>query len=95
MPRRSYHTLSSLLLSLQGFEVVIELKNDVELKGILEEVDAGMNITLLDVVQVVGGDSNLRSTFDIMFVAGRTIRYVHIPDAINVIENLKRHVNIY
>ena len=33
--------------------------------------------------------------FDMMFVSGRHIRYVHIPDHINVSEELEKHVYIF
>lgn len=46
-------SLAVVLASLQGVQVVIELKNDVEISGIIEETDSNMNLTLNQVKQVL------------------------------------------
>jgi hypothetical protein len=45
-------SLAVILASLQGVQVVIELKNDVEITGTIEETDSNMNLTLNQVKQV-------------------------------------------
>jgi small nuclear ribonucleoprotein (snRNP)-like protein len=45
-------SLAVVLASLQGAQVVIELKNDVEITGTIEETDSNMNLTLNQVKQV-------------------------------------------
>ena len=45
-------SLAIVLASLLGEQVVIELKNDTEVTGTIEETDTNMNLTLNDVRQV-------------------------------------------
>ena len=94
--------MSSILKSLLGEGVVVELKNDsgmcsdylhyisyAEVKGILDEVDAWMNLTLVQATQTTAlGES---CDLDIAFVKGVTIRYVHISEKIN----MRTHVTSY
>ena len=45
-------SLAVVLASLQGVQVVIELKNDNEITGTVDETDSNMNVTLQNVRQV-------------------------------------------
>lgn len=45
-------SLAIVLASLLGVQVVIELKNDTEVTGTIDEADSNMNLTLHDVRQV-------------------------------------------
>jgi LSM domain len=45
-------SLAVVLASLQGVQVVIELKNDDEVTGTVDETDSNMNVTLHNVRQV-------------------------------------------
>ena len=45
-------SLAVVLASLLGVQVVIELKNDTEVTGTIDEADSNMNLTLHDVRQV-------------------------------------------
>eukprot|EP01032_Pedospumella_encystans_P024922 gene24922-28172_t len=42
-------SLAILLVSMQGTNVVIELKSDIEVSGVIEDTDPGMKVTLSDV----------------------------------------------
>lgn len=44
-------SLSILLTSLQGVKVTVELKSDIEVTGVIEDVDKDMNILLRNVTQ--------------------------------------------
>lgn len=46
-------SLAIVLASLLGEQVVIELKNDTEVTGTIEETDTNMNLTMNDVRQVI------------------------------------------
>jgi small nuclear ribonucleoprotein (snRNP)-like protein len=94
MPRREpsiQRCLGILLVSLQGEEVTIELKNDIELIGIIEEADENMNVTLHDVKQIFPNGS-IRN-LEITFVNGTNIRYVHIPSRIHAVKHLGSYVS--
>lgn len=45
-------SLAILLRSLSGSRVVLELKNDCEISGVVDECDEGMNTVLVDVTIV-------------------------------------------
>lgn len=85
-----HQTISILLLGLVGNEVLVELKNDLEFRGILEEVGgSSMDIQLSSVIvtRPLHDGRGGRSTgehLDNMFVKGSSIRYVHIPDNLNI-----------
>lgn len=95
MPKepRIQRCLGILLVSLQGEEVTIELKNDIELTGVIEEADENMNVTLHNVQQVFS--NGYQRNMDIAFVNGATIRYVHIPSRIHAVKHLGNYVRNY
>ena len=109
--KRGPKTLIVVLKSLMDMEFVIEMKNDTEILGVLDQVDDGMKSVLstsaLSCVSLTVR-SHVRScimhnatqttskgevqTFDLIYVLGRMIRYVHIPDHVDIVENLNRYV---
>lgn len=46
-------SLAILLKSLSGVRVTVELKNDTEVTGVVDEVDDGMNVILADAFLIV------------------------------------------
>ena len=71
-------------------KVVIEMKNGVEISGIIEECDSNMNLTIHDVRQVsLKGDVK---NMDVAFVNGSSILYVHLPPG-NIRKHVKDHVS--
>ena len=84
-------TLCVLLASLQGSAVVIELKNDTEVWGVVESVDSYMNV-VLSAVKEVRPDGRVMECNSIDIVA-RSIRYVHIPPEINCTQQLVLYSN--
>lgn len=73
-----------------GQEVVVELKNDSEVRGVVEESDRGMNISMRNVRQV---DANgTVAEFDFLVVNGPSIRYVHISPFLNVSSHITSHI---
>lgn len=46
-------SLAIVLASLQGVQIVIELKNDNEVTGTVDETDSNMNLTLYNVREVI------------------------------------------
>ena len=84
-------SLALLLVSLVGNRLVVELKNDVEVTGILEESDENMNMTMQNATQVFpNGDVR---ELEVVFVNGSQIRYVHIPPAIKAAKHLNEYVS--
>ena len=82
-------TLAIMLASLQGTRVVLELKNDVEVYGLIDEVDSTMAVTLVSVKEIFPS-GNVKES-DVLHINGKAIRYVHIPPEIKPVS----HVNNY
>ncbi|CAM9783767.1 unnamed protein product, partial [Laminaria digitata] len=113
-PNPLERTLAILIQSMRGRKVVVEMKNDVEISGILEETDASMNFAvkrnakyaqctvcsdssredgLLSMVGVRQTNPNgLVRKMEMALVQGKMIRYVHIPDEVDAISNLQKHM---
>ncbi|CAM9505726.1 unnamed protein product [Ectocarpus sp. 12 AP-2014] len=129
-------TLAILIQSMRGNKIVVEMKNDAEISGILEETDRNMKATtvclatygltcsrarpaprqdrrilktgisflcvdqerlmihhglsMVDVRQT-NPDGSVRK-MDVVLVQGKMIRYVHIPDKVDAISNLQKHM---
>lgn len=75
-------SLGFLLMALQGQEIVVELKSDAEIRGIVEEGDWGLNVVLRDVTSTSPEGVQLR--FESLLVAGRSVRFIHIPPHLNM-----------
>eukprot|EP00904_Undaria_pinnatifida_P004726 jgi/Undpi1/14254/HiC_scaffold_9.g03903.m1 len=75
---------------MRGQKVVVELKNDVEISGVLEETDRNMNLSMVGVRHT--NPNGLVRKMDMALVQGKMIRYVHIPDEVDAISNLEKHM---
>lgn len=74
----------SFFKTLVDQEVTVELKNDIEIKGVLKSVDQYLNLKL-DNITTVNDDQypHLRAAKN-LFIRGSTVRYVHIsPNAVD------------
>lgn len=77
---RTHRTLAVLLESMRDYFMVFELKNETEVSGILYDVDANLNVNLVD-AQLK--DRNGRSQrLDTIYINGSTVRYVRLPDKV-------------
>lgn len=100
-----YRCLGIVLESLKGQEVTVELRNNNEISGIVDECDCNMNLTLLNAVRkniracnVVHEDSErdddegheLQATF----IKGTSIRYVHLPDKLNMRNQVSHRLQV-
>ena len=83
-------SLAVVLCGLQGHRVVMELKNDVEVTGVVESADANMNTTLRDASQVSPDGTVV--AMDVAFVQGSTVRYVHIPPAVPIVKHVEQYM---
>lgn len=71
-------------------EVVVELKNDSEVRGLVEFCDPSMNLTLYQVEQTLATGEIHR--YDRMHVQGPKIRYVHIAKHIKTSSLISSHM---
>jgi small nuclear ribonucleoprotein (snRNP)-like protein len=79
-------------VSLQGFEIAVEMKNGIEVIGILEECDKNMNLTMHRARQV--NSKGEVKDMDVAFVSGSSILYVHMSPSIDCRKNLNNYVRI-
>jgi len=82
-------TLAFVPMSMISREIVLELKNDCEVRGIVVEADRFMNITLSGVVSSSLSGQSMR--FDEMHIKGTTIRYIFMPNDMD----LRKHASEY
>lgn len=79
----SERTLVCLLQALQGHRTTVELRNESSAEGVIKNVDGFMNISMSDVkFSKQSGQEVL--DFPTMFIQGKQIRYVQIPDFIDM-----------
>nr|XP_026485085.1 U7 snRNA-associated Sm-like protein LSm10 [Vanessa tameamea] len=83
-----YHnTLLCLVKSLQDKNITVDLRNDSYVCGQLTSVDGYMNISMSKAVYCDSQENEYY--FDNLFVQARNIRYVHIPETISILGNIK------
>lgn len=84
--------LTCFIQSLQGSRVVVELKYDTIIRGILTSVDDHSNLLLENVFsQPLQG---AKQRIAVLFVKSRHIRYIHLAsnlDPFELVENHRRH----
>ncbi|KAL3672065.1 hypothetical protein V7S43_002729 [Phytophthora oleae] len=90
--QRKPRSLLLLLKSFVGLRVRIDLKNDSVLEGVVQEVVQDMDFTLLDACETKPNGNKLM--LDEVFVMGKTVLYVHIPDRINISQHLQQYTRM-
>ncbi|XP_026156979.1 U7 snRNA-associated Sm-like protein LSm10 [Mastacembelus armatus] len=75
-----------LLQGLQGEVTTVDLRNESTAQGRVVNVDAFMNIRLEEVLYR-DWRGNLTQLQD-LFVTGRNVRYVHIPDHVDIMKTM-------
>lgn len=76
-----------LLQGLQGEVTTVDLRNESTARGRMVNVDAFMNVRLEDVLyrDRLGQLTQLQD----LFITGRNIRYVHIPDHMDIMKTIE------
>ncbi|OWR50782.1 hypothetical protein KGM_208068 [Danaus plexippus plexippus] len=87
-----YHnTLLCLVKSLQNRNITVDLRDDSYVCGHLDTVDGFMNLSLSKAVYCDTRQNEF--LFENFFIQSRNIRYVHIPEDISIIDNIKNEVH--
>mmetsp|Transcript_4752 Transcript_4752/g.9684 ORF Transcript_4752/g.9684 Transcript_4752/m.9684 type:complete len:141 (-) Transcript_4752:2538-2960(-) len=86
---RNENSLACFVQALQGTTVVVELQNDIVLRGHLDEVDAHMNLLLADVL--CENPEGERTKMGQVWVKGTRIRYIHMSKNLNVSTTIENH----
>lgn len=74
--------------ALQGMKVVIEMRNDVAVKGTLSDVDDRMNCVIDNAVRLT--PEGVKQKLEQIYVRARVIRYVHFPPAVDPSELIEK-----
>lgn len=84
------NSLVVLLQGLQGEVTTVDLRDESSARGRLVNVDAFMNVRLEDVLyrDRRGRGARLQQ----LFVTGRNVRYVHIPDHVDVMATIQNQL---
>ncbi|KAK0376013.1 U6 snRNA-associated Sm-like protein LSm2 [Colletotrichum paranaense] len=69
----------SFFKTLIDHEVTVELKNDIQIRGILKSVDQYLNIKLEEIAVVEELKYPHLSSVKNVFIRGSVVRYVHLP----------------
>ena len=88
------NSMICLLKAVEGKETIVELRNERIVEGHIDKVDGYMNITMSDVtlkLPLVGTERK----FDSFYVTGSNIRYVHIPDEIDMRKSMEKVLKKY
>lgn len=81
------NSLVVLLQGLQGEVTTVDLRNECTARGRIVNVDAFMNIRL---ERVLYRDRRGQLTdMQDLFVTGRNVRYVHIPDHVDIMKTIQ------
>ena len=94
--REKYKSTNSLICLLQGIMgrvTTVELRNESSARGKIDNVDGFMNVKMTNVLFTTpdGTEMNMQE----FFVKGPQIRYVHIPDDVNMLQVMKQQLPGY
>ena len=96
-PREKYFIANSmvcLLKAVEGMETTVELRDEKVVEGRIDSVDGFMNMNMTDVrlkFLLTGEEKK----FDSFFINGKTIRYVHIPDEVDMKRSMDKVLKRY
>jgi len=85
-------TLSPFLRGIVGKKTTVELKNEIQVRGVIVLVDCFLNVTMEN-VGMSSPDGRL-SRFSNFFIQRKSIRMIRIPDQVKVEETLREQVDI-
>ncbi|CAH0699037.1 unnamed protein product [Spodoptera exigua] len=85
-----HNTLLCLVQAMQGKNITVDLRNDSCICGRVASVDGFMNITFGNAVYCDPQGNEYQ--FDDLFLQGRNIRYVHIPETDSILSTIQKEI---
>lgn len=79
-----------LLQGLQGEVTTVDLRDESWARGRVLNVDAFMNVRLEDVL--FRDRRGQRTRLQELFITGRNVRYVHIPDHVDIMKTIQNQL---
>ena len=83
-PRAAPKSLAAFVQALHGMPVLVETRYDMLIRGILDDADQGMNLTLSGVTVERMADGHKQQDLPFLYLRARMVRYVHIPPQVNI-----------
>lgn len=97
----NYNTLIGILKACEGKTVQIDLRNEMHIYGKVESVFSEMNITLSNAHLIPPSfkpdplvKSNLPKYYSEITIRGKNVRFVHVPDDVDMISALQKQMLI-
>lgn len=87
------NTLVCLLKGIEGKSTTVELRNESTVYGRIDSVDRMMNIQLSNAKFTTLQGKEAR--FENFFVQGKNIRFVQIPNEVNMLRTIKNEVGMF
>ena len=87
---RTEQTLVCLLHACKGYETTVELQDESSIYGKIAHVDGFMNIRILRAT-LTRVDGHVQQ-FNEMFIQGTKVRFVHIPDEIDILSAINEQL---
>ncbi|KAG9492872.1 U7 snRNA-associated Sm-like protein LSm10 [Eleutherodactylus coqui] len=84
------NSLVILLQGLHGLVTTVDLRNESSARGTILNVDSFMNIRLKKVIYT--DRHGQEAKLDDLFVTGRNVRYVHIPEDVDIIHTIEQQL---
>ncbi|XP_043851718.1 U7 snRNA-associated Sm-like protein LSm10 [Dromiciops gliroides] len=84
------NSLVILLQGLRGQVTTVDLRDETVAQGRVDNVDAFMNIRLSEVTYTDRHGQQVQ--LDDLFVTGRNVRYVHIPDNVDITATIEQQL---
>ena len=91
--QRSTNTLVCLLQGLAGHVVKIELRNEASILGRIVYVNGYMDVDMVN-VSYTDIDDNKTSIFEDFHIQGKNIRFVQVPDELNMLSVISRQLEM-
>nr|XP_055185391.1 U7 snRNA-associated Sm-like protein LSm10 [Nyctereutes procyonoides] len=88
----SENSLIILLQGLQGQVTTMDLRDKIVARGRIDNVDAFMNIRLANVTYMDRWGHQVE--LEDLFVTGRNVRYVHVPDDVNITATIEQQLQV-
>lgn len=90
---KSTSSLLCLLQALIGEVTTVELHNETSVRGLIKVVDGFMNVEMSNVIFT--NISGVSCQFEYFYVQGKRIRFVHIPDHVDIVKAIEKQLKIY
>lgn len=74
--------MACAIQALVGTELLLELRNDTCIRGLLDDCDDAINVIIKD--SLIEDVQGVEKKLPLIFVRGSHIRFIHIPQSLNI-----------